>query len=1475
MNRKTFVQDDGMPLRIGEIDFSTYSPEDIRNLSVVQLVNPMKQPIYVNSEPARNGPLDRRMGLSSKTSPLNPREKLTCHTCNEPLESCTGHFGHIKLAMPVYHIGFFKHIQSILKCICKSCSALLLSDDERRYYLACKRRAADREQRMAVIKTVEKKCTPTSEMQKECPRCGAKNGTIKAYGLRLVHKKFTKKNVRDVSAFDTAIQMNANIQDHVQKLQEVLHPMNVRTLLENLSSEDRDLLDQPHPERYVLTHILVPPNSIRPSVPSPHDPDKMNCDDLTNFVEKILMFNEELEAVLKKGEKLDQVHSKWESLQHQCLLMINSQPTATQVPAEKKQDKQKNGLFQRIKGKQGRIRGHLSGKRVNFSARTVISPDPNLGVHQVAVPVHIAKILTYTETVTEFNIAYLRQCILNGSQHPGATQVRAQEFAKDAGQNVAVALALLPLKHEKYMDRTTVAEKLQIGDIVTRHLHDGDIVLFNRQPSLHRLSIMAHEAKVMPGRTLRFNECVCAPYNADFDGDEMNIHFPQTEEAKAEAKHLMGVTNNLITPKSGEPIVAAIQDFITTAFLITRKGVFFDRSSFAQIAAAMYDAAVPIDLPPPAIIKPVELWTGKQIVSVMINPSRTNPVLIDMEVESNTYSQKDGPFCARDGYVTIRNSELLSGTLDKKTLGGRKSAIFHTLLRDYSGREAANCMSRLAKLSAFWITNYGFSIGVSDVTPPEELLKSKRVMTATGYQKCDEYLTAFTAGEMNPDPGFTTEQTLEDKMNKTLSDIRKEVGEECKRILHPENAPLIMSVCGSKGSDVNICQMVAMVGQQTVGGTRVPNGFLYRSLPHFDYNARTPSAKGFVENSFYSGMTAVEFFFHTMGGREGLVDTSCKTADTGYMSRRLMKALEDLTIQYDYTVRNTDKSVVQFRYGDDSIEPTHTEGTQAVLDLQRLFLRTDGPRPTPPARGFTGDELRSHLQDIGGISALLEPLALESGRQFIASVSEFLEKVATELDELHASMAYILDASSWPSHLSLPTPEQRLEIFFHSADAVLCMTADRVSEFLGLCAQKYHKALVEPGTPVGAICSQSVGEPTTQMTLKTFHFAGVASMNITQGVPRINEIINANKEVSTPIITAPLQSCNDLSAARKVQALLDTTYLGDVAKYISEVYTSTGLSLKVELDLSAIRALNLRAGSQEVKASIVATAITLDTGGKKKTKLEAAHIDTPRKDTLLVSPPVSNPEFTLFAIHTLKQLLPTVVVQGNKKLKRAVVLKKRQEAKKTPPAEEGSAANDGEKEGEDVKMGEVSLPPGEEEAPMDEFSVIIEGNDLQAVLNTPGIDSKRATSNSILVMEEVLGVEAARSTIIHEIKTTMEEHGIDNLDVRHLYLLADVMTAKGEVLGIQRHGLRKMKDGVLVLASFETPIDIFLAAAARDTRDVIKSVSDSIIVGNYIPSGTGIFQLLKETTKELPKPPPLLFSSYEGMSLPFVPDTTT
>ncbi|KAI8805242.1 hypothetical protein BJ742DRAFT_821492 [Cladochytrium replicatum] len=1422
---------DAAPKRVKEIQFGVFSAQEARKLAVFELYERNLYDISrPNRPPARGGVLDRRLGTPDKIS--------LCETCNQNIADCVGHYGVIRLVLPVFHIGYFRLIMTVLQNICKNCGRLLLEEQKKRSYLKRMRRPdIDGVQRKDILKGLNSACKKVTM----CPHCHSANGSLKKVGaLKIVHDKFKKKTKamtaeEDIfrQSFETMVKADPTIRAHVSKAQDDLSPLTVLRLFQKISAEDCEVMgldpEKGRPELFIWTALPVPPIALRPSIGQEN---ASNEDDLTVLLSDIVQTNVLIEKMLADGEENFLEH--WDWLQISCSMYVNSDLPGIPSHLQGQVRKIKKGFVQRLKGKNGRIRGNLSGKRVDYSGRTVISPDPNCRIDQLAVPMRIAMKLTYPERVTAFNIEKLRQCILNGDTvHPGAIYVTSTSMGKKFG---------ISNKHISPHVRKQMAEKLQFGDVVDRHLNDGDIVLFNRQPSLHKLSIMSHFVKVRPWRTLRFNECVCTPYNADFDGDEMNLHVPQTEEARTEAMVLMGVKNNLVTPRNGEPLVAATQDFITASYLLTRKDQYYDRSQVSQICCYMFDAAELIELPPPAIVKPLRLWTGKQIFSLLLRPHRQSPIILNLETKTRNVKPPSNPShnaagmkfdpCMDliDGWMVIRNSELLCGVVDKGTIGdGSKKGIFYTALRDFGPEHAAALMNRVAKCSARWLANQGFSIGIDDVQPGEQLRKEKESTVEEANRKCEELIEKMRQGKLECDPGCTEEQTLEAKVSGILSKVRDDLYNTCEKELHKYNAPLNMSLCGSKGSKINVSQMVACVGQQIISGKRVGNGFGDRSLPHFPKYSKIPAAKGFVRNSFFTGLTPPEFFFHAMSGREGLVDTAVKTAETGYMQRRLVKALEDLTAHYDNSVRNSLGTVVQFTYGDDALDPTNIEGDNQPVEFERnlkhcqAIYDSDAELPKKskynlPKLATAAPLLPWQIRKIVQTEISLPRFQNQCSAQFLKSLSTFIEdKVAKRLANVR-SVHGIDPALDEPPQSAAKGKEKSINDESTPEGLKLRYTENQIRGFLRICHDKYSKAKIEAGTAVGAVGAQSIGEPGTQMTLKTFHFAGVASMNVTLGVPRIKEIINASKTISTPIIQAHLEEKLRISekSARVVKGRIEKTTLEDVAEYMQECIDTNECSLLVKINMETIRRLQLEVTLNTIRWAIIRA---------PKLKIPEGDVGTKSPDMIRVRISVKDSRAALHAIQALKRQLMKVVIKGIPTISRAVV-------------------NKGEK-------GQTGI------------NLLVEGAGLLQVMGIAGVDGLKTKSNSTLEVFKVLGIEAARNTIINEIIYTMESHGM-TIDRRHVMLLGDVMTYKGEPLGITRTGIAKMKDSVLMLASFEKTTDHLFDASFYGKRDMILGVSECIIMGVPMGIGTGLFKLIQQMDDRrdgLPGRRSLLFDS--------------
>jgi len=844
----------GIPKRIKSIDFNLLSPKEIRAMSATKIIT--ADTYDDDGFPIDMGLMDPKLGV------IEPG--LRCKTCGGRVDDCSGHFGHIDLAMPIIHVGYAKIITQILQSTCRKCGGLLFLKEK--------------------AKKIQSRKGHTG-VSSSCPHCGEEQKKIvldKPTTYREEGHKLTPKEIRG-------------------RLEKVGNPEFGN------SEEDLSVLElnpkTARPEWMILTALPVPPVNVRPSITL--ESGERSEDDLTHKLVDVLRINQRLQENRDAGAPQLIVEDLWELLQYHVTTYFDNQ-TAGIPPARHRSGRALKTLTQRLKGKEGRFRSNLSGKRVNFSSRTVISPDPNISINEVGVPVDAAKELTVPVTVTSYNIESVKQIVENGPGYPGANYIIRAD-----GRRIKVT--------EK--NAKEFAEKLEPGFTVERHLIDGDIVLFNRQPSLHRMGMMAHEVRVMPYRTFRLNLAVCPPYNADFDGDEMNLHVLQSEEARAEAKILMMVQEHILSPRFGGSVIGALHDHITGAFLLTYKDTKFTKDEALTMLSAIDFAD---KLPKPAKDK---YWTGKQILSLLL------PKDLNMEFRASICNLCDKckkQQCNDDAYVVIKNGEVVTGTIDGRAIGAFKGKILDKIVRDYGKDAGREFIDKVTKLAIAAITIRGFTTGIDDEDIPEEAKKQIEEKMKNAEKDVNDFIAAYKKGTLEQMPGRSLQETLEVEIMKVLGKARDDAGKIAGNHLGMDNPAVIMAVSGARGSMLNLSQMAGSIGQQSVRGERIKRGYQNRTLPHFQKEDLSSEARGFVKSSYKSGLTPTEYFFHSMGGREGLVDTAVRTSRSGYMQRRMINALEDLKVKYDGSVRNTTGTIIQFCYGEDNIDPTKSVRGEAV-----------------------------------------------------------------------------------------------------------------------------------------------------------------------------------------------------------------------------------------------------------------------------------------------------------------------------------------------------------------------------------------------------------------------------------------------------------------------------------------------------------------------------------------------------------------
>ncbi|KAK1175439.1 DNA-directed RNA polymerase I subunit RPA1 [Acipenser oxyrinchus oxyrinchus] len=908
----------------------------------------------------------------------------------------------------------------------------------------------------------------------------------------------------------------------------------------------------------------------------------------------------------------DKLYSAWIRLQSHVNVVFDSD-------LDKLMTEKYPGIRQLLEKKDGLFRKHMMGKRVDYAARSVICPDMYINTNEIGIPMVFATKLTFPQPVTPWNVQELRQAVINGPNiHPGASMVINEDGsrtilnASNKTQREAVAKQLLTPSNGN--------QKMAMK-IVNRHIKNGDVLLLNRQPTLHRPSIQAHRARILPGeKVLRLHYANCKAYNADFDGDEMNAHFPQSELGRAEAYILASTDQQYLVPKDGKPLAGLIQDHMVSGTGMTIRGCFFTRDQYMELVyRGLTDKRGKVKMLPPAIVKPYPLWTGKQVVStLLINVIPENQIPLNLMGKAKIPGKAwikgwprpvpgYNPDSMSESKVIIRDGELLCGVLDKAHYGSSVYGLVHCCYELYGGETSGKLLTCLARLFTAYLQLYrGFTMGVEDIlVKPKANVKRQKIIAES--TKCGskavraafnlpDTATVIEARDKWQDAHLNKDQRdfnmVDLKFKEQVNQVSNDINKVCMPLgLHrrfPENNLQMMVQSGAKGSTVNTMQISCLLGQIELEGRRPPLMPSGKSLPCFQPYDISPRSGGFVSGRFLTGIKPPEFFFHCMAGREGLVDTAVKTSRSGYLQRCIIKHLEGLVVQYDLSVRDSDGSVVQFLYGEDGLDVPKTQFLQPsqfpfIMENYEVIKKSKhldevlakmepevahkhfkaikkwkAKRESPSPRN--GAFLLYSEKKMALIKKLNLPEGLVSGRD---PASQQLLETWYSMDE-KSQHKYIKKASRCPDPcLAVHRPDVSFGSVSETFDAIVEkymanydprqsnsygneeLSLDRLQTLLHL---KWQRALCDPGEAVGLLAAQSIGEPSTQMTLNTFHFAGRGEMNVTLGIPRLREILMvASSNIKTPMISVPvLNTTKALKRVKKLKKNLTKVCLSEV-----------------------------------------------------------------------------------------------------------------------------------------------------------------------------------------------------------------------------------------------------------------------------------------------------------------------------------------
>ncbi|KAG5938822.1 hypothetical protein E4U53_007934 [Claviceps sorghi] len=952
----------------------------------------------------------------------------------------------------------------------------------------------------------------------------------------------------DESSHDVHVERLSEVPDDVEASQRYISPMEVHARLVELFRKEQDLVfllynakpptrnsSTIDPDMFFITTILVPPNRYRPEA---RTGDSQVTEAQENSLYKSILRScakmaETYTAINKGVSDMTKLHQVWGELQEGVNALIDKNKNPVQGAAAKRNE---DGIKQRLEKKEGLFRKNMMGKRVNFAARSVISPDPNIETNEIGVPPVFARKLTYPEPVTSHNFRDMQQAVINGvNTWPGAVAIE-DEYGhvtnlrkKTADERISLANQLLAPTN---LNSARVKNR---NKKVHRHMTNGDVVIMNRQPTLHKPSMMGHRVRVLPGeKTIRMHYANCNAYNADFDGDEMNMHFPQNEIARAEALQIADTDHQYLSGTQGKPLRGLIQDHLSISTLLCSRDTFFSRGDYQTM---IYSAMRPesghifgdrIQLVPPAIIKPAPRWTGKQVITTLllnIQPPDHGPLSLtgEAQVRAEQWSAD-----SEEGVVLFQDGEFITGILDKSQIGQSSGGLIHAIHEIYGPASAGQLLNAFSRLLTRYLNTRAFSCGMDDLRLTQEGEVARRKELEAVNHKGLEIASAYVSLPDNSDPNNPLllerlEEVLRDDskqegldllMNSKTSDITDRVLKACLpnnlEKPFPRNQMQVMTTSGAKGTRVNASLISCNLGQQVLESRRVPLMVSGKSLPCFKAFETNITANGYISSRFLTGIRPQEYFFHLMAGREGLIDTAVKTSRSGYLQRCVIKGLEGLRVTYDTTVRDADGSIVQFLYGEDGLDTTkQTYLKDFKFVLQNLTSEVAQLRYRPDVVEKLGGErslftkymksaIKHHqagsLKGKDPLTSIFNPATnlFVSSEVFYNAMSSYLDKNVDGLvRDKHGDKA----AASKKSVLT----RKNAEVVF---------------------AMKYLQSLVEPGEAVGVVAGQSVGEPSTQMTLNTFHLAGHSANNVTQGIPRLREILmTAAVNISTPSMT--------------------------------------------------------------------------------------------------------------------------------------------------------------------------------------------------------------------------------------------------------------------------------------------------------------------------------------------------------------------
>jgi len=968
---------------------------------------------------------------------------------------------------------------------------------------------------------------------------------------------------------------------------------------------------------------------------------------------------------------------------------------------------------------------------------------------------------------------------------------------------------------------------------------------------------------------------------------------PQDQESEAELKNLAAVPYQIISPANNKSIIGLFQDNMLGAYRITRPDILFTSRQAMNLLMAYNKTNMSVLND---IISKVGTVSSFDIISQIMPP-------LTMHYKTNRFKDTDD-YKTSNNVLEIINGTYVRGQMEKGVLGDGSKGLIQRIYNDFGVEAAADFIDNLQNIINEYMKTSSFSVGISDLIADDSTNEAIANAITNKKKEVKSLIDQTHLGIFENKTGRSNEEEFETQVNNILNKATEEAGKIGRESLAKENRFVIMVNAGSKGGDLNISQMIATLGQQNVDGKRIPYGFENRTLPHFSKFDDTPKARGFVESSFISGLEPDELFFHAMGGRVGLIDTAVKTSQTGYIQRRLIKGLEDLKMEYDMTVRNNKRRIVQFSYGEDGFDPVKVE-SQSIpivsMSLEDIYdhyqVPTDDASTMLYGALFTEDarkKLRPQNDKFVKRSAEIISDMIKMREELIKNVfnyrdskqvsvpvafSHIIENIKGQqmlnnhlmIDITPLEVFNLIDETFKmlsKSYYARPTELFKVLYYYYLSPKELLMVKrfnrSSIKILLETVSLQYYKAIIAPGEMVGMIAAQSIGEPTTQMTLNTFHFAGVASKsNVTRGVPRIEEILSLSANPKNPSCSVYLKKNEerDQKNAQKAMNKLEHTTLRELVDAVQICFDPDDMNTLIEEDKNTME-------QYKQFESLIDECLGSDVTGDDKQKSKwVIRLELNTEAMLDKSITMDDIHFALK--NSMKDDISCVFSDYNSdKLVFRIRLNnilsnssKKKQLSKINPLDQSdeiymlqnfqdnlldNIVLRGVKNIVKVIPRKLIDNVDEEDGVYKKTEVWVldtVGTNLIDILALDYIDVNRTFTNDIREVHKILGIEAARQSIFNEITEVFEDSS-SHINYHHLSMLCDRMTTSDTMTSIFRHGINEDNIGPIAKASFEETPEMFFRAAKHAELDPMRGVSANVMCGQEGFFGTSAFQVM-------------------------------